>query len=417
MRKTRLIAWQRIWEVIGNWSYWLGVLSPFLGLALGIGAMALSFWGMNGEKGPAPSAPDVVKINVTPFAEAVGYVDEAHLLQKLPDDIPPGKFLPYPTEAYARSAIAAGEIVGYYVIPADYLQGGHAAYYAPQLTLFSGTDLAFREMLKANLVVAPSQAQAMRAIRAPAIYYRAADDAPQHVRGTYTLWHFVLAMVIITLFLSVLNAIGPYWLGFVVSERERGMLEILLTSASPNQFLIGKLLAATFLMNFETLVPLLSLAVVNEGWRTLGAAASRVSPMLGLVFKELPPLPVDRLVLALVVLLLGLAVYSTIYTICGVRVQTPEAVGAVNTGLSGGLWIGGLLVLFAVLADPSGSLAVGLSLFPLTAPIFLPVRLLFEPVPLWQSALALGLMVLTTISCLRLAVHLFQMKQWWWGSK
>ena len=35
--------------------------------------------------------------------------------------------------------------------------------------------------------------------------------------------------------------------------------------------------------------------------------------------------------------------------------------------------------------------------------------------PLWQSALALGLMVLTTVLCLRLAVHLFQLKQWWGG--
>jgi ABC-2 type transport system permease protein len=113
--------------------------------------------------------------------------------------------------------------------------------------------------------------------------------------------------------------------------------------------------------------------------------------------------------------MLGLLVYSTLFTICGVLVQTPEAVGAVNTGLSAALWIGGLIVLFAVLADPSGPLALGLSFFPLTAPIFMPVRLLFEPVPLWQSGLALALMALTIGLFLRLAAHLFQLKQWWWG--
>ena len=415
MRKTRLIAWQRIWEVIGNWSYWLGVLSPLFGLVLGVAAVGLSVWGVSGQRSAAPAAPDAVKINITPFAEAVGYVDEPHLLQRLPPDVPAGKFLPYATEADARAAIAAGQIVGYYVIPADYLQGGHAAYYAPQLTLFSGTDAAFRDMLKANLVVADSQAQVMRAIHPPSIYYEAAEDAPSQVRGTYTLWQVVLGLVIITVFLTVLNSIGPYWLGFLVSERERGMLEILLTSASPQQFLVGKLLAATFLMNFETLGPLLSLAVVNEGWRALGTVTSQASPFMGLIFKELPPLPLDRMLLTLAVLLLGLIVYSTVYTICGVLVQTPEAVGAVNSGITGTLWVGGLVVLFAVLADPGGSLALGLSLFPFTAPIFLPVRLLFEAVPLWQSLAALALMAVTTGLCLRLAVHLFQMKQWWWG--
>ena len=47
MRKTRLIAWQRIWEVIGNWSYWLGVLSPFIGLALG--SVLFSQWAREKE--------------------------------------------------------------------------------------------------------------------------------------------------------------------------------------------------------------------------------------------------------------------------------------------------------------------------------------------------------------------------------
>ena len=145
MRKTLLIAWQRIWQVIGKLSYWLGALMPLFSLVLAGAALGLTVWGTKGQKSEAPPAPDVVKVNLTPFAEAVGYVDQAGLLQKLPPDVPEGKFVPYATETQAQAAIAAGDIVGYYVIPADYVQGGHAAYYAPHLTLFSGTDLAFRD--------------------------------------------------------------------------------------------------------------------------------------------------------------------------------------------------------------------------------------------------------------------------------
>ena len=416
MRKTLLIAWQRIWQVIGKLSYWLGALMPLFSLVLAGAALGLTVWGTRGQKSEAPPAPDVVKVNLTPFAEAVGYVDQAGLLQKLPPDVPEGKFVPYPTETQAQAAIAAGDIVGYYVIPADYVQGGHAAYYAPHLTLFSGTDLAFREMLKANLVVADSEAAVMRAIHPPTILYRPADDAPRQVRGTYSFWQFGLGLALIALFMFVLSSIGPYWLGFMVAERERGMLEILLTSASPNQFLMGKLLAAAFLMAFESLLPVLSLALVNEGWRTVGPALADVSPRMGLLLREMPPIPFDRLWLALAALFLGLLVYSAVYTICGVLIQTPEAVGAVNMGLSGTLGLAGFILLISVLLDPSGPLAVGLSFFPLTAPVFLPVRLLLEQVPLWQTSLALAIMALAIVLCLRLAVHLFQLKRWWWGN-
>ncbi len=416
MRKTLLIAWQRIWQVIGKWSYWLGALTPLLSVVLAGAALGLTAWGTKGQKSEAPPAPDVVKVDLTPFAEAVGYVDQAGLLKTVPADVPEGKFVPYATEAQAQAAVAAGDIVGYYVIPADYIQGGHTAYYAPHLTLFSGTDLAFREMLKANLVIAGSEAAVMRAIEAPTVLYRPADDAPRQVRGTYTVWQFGLGLAIVALFMWVLNSIGPYWLSFMVAERERGMLEILLTSASPNQFLIGKLLAAAFLMLFESLLPVLSLAVVNEGWRMVGPALADLSPSASLLLKELPPLPFDRLWLALAALFLGLLVYSAVYTICGVLIQTPEAVGAVNAGLSGTLGLAGFLLLISVLLDPSGPLALILSFFPLTAPVFLPVRLLLEQVPLWQIWLALALMALAILLCLRLAVYLFQLKRWWWGN-
>jgi ABC-2 type transport system permease protein len=302
------------------------------------------------------------------------------------------------------------------VIPEDYLHGGHAAYYAPQLTLYSGTDAAFREILKANLVVADSAAQITRIIHGPNVFYQPADDAPRQVRGTYTFWQLLVGLGIIALFVLVLNSIGPYWLAFMVSERERGMLEILLTSVSPSQFLMGKLLAAIFLMIFETVGPLLSLAVVNEGWRGAQPLLTQAGPMWNTVFKEFSPLPLDRLALMLATLFLGLLVYSTVYTLCGVLIQTPEAVGAVNGGLSTGLGVGGFLLLFAVLLDPGGPLAVGLSLFPFTAPIFMPVRLLLEPVPIWQTGLAVGLMALAIGLCLRWAGHLFQLRQWWWGA-
>jgi ABC-2 type transport system permease protein len=51
-------------------------------------------------------------------------------------------------------------------------------------------------------------------------------------------------------------------------------------------------------------------------------------------------------------------------------------------------------MLFPVLSNPNGSLAVFASLFPLFSPIIMPARLAFDP-PWWQIVLSIAIMLLT----------------------
>jgi len=51
------------------------------------------------------------------------------------------------------------------------------------------------------------------------------------------------------------------------------------------------------------------------------------------------------------------------------------------------------MMLFPILENPNGTLAIVGSLFPLTSPILMPARLAFDP-PLWQVFLSLAILVL-----------------------
>lgn len=415
MHKTWLIAWQRLQHVIGHWAYWLGLFSPLVALLMALGVGGLTTWAIAGQKSAAPPAPDAVKVNPTPFAEAVGYVDEARLITRLPAGLPAGKFIRYTSEAEARAAAQKGQIAGYYVIPPDYVAGGRAAYYAPGVTLFLGTDSAFQNLLAANLVVTDDDALAWRAAHPLNLSYQHAADAPRTVPGMYTLVQALLGALIIFFFANLLASVGPYWLAFLVAERSQGMLEISLTSASPGQFVSGKLAAALALMTLESLLPMLWVVAANEAWRSLQATLAANSGLWQLIYQELPPFSGEKLAAMALVTVGGLLAYSALYIIGGVLLQTYEAVGAVNNMATLAL-LGLLFALFGVLTNPTGPAALGLSLFPLTAPVIMPVRLVVEAVPLWQVGLSAGLMLVTALGALRVAIRLFQLRQWWQGA-
>jgi ABC-2 type transport system permease protein len=57
---------------------------------------------------------------------------------------------------------------------------------------------------------------------------------------------------------------------------------------------------------------------------------------------------------------------------------------------------------------PNGPIAVGLSLFPLSAPLALLLRYAAAPVPIWQVLLAMALLAASVVGALWLASRVFR---------
>jgi len=71
----------------------------------------------------------------------------------------------------------------------------------------------------------------------------------------------------------------------------------------------------------------------------------------------------------------------------------------------------------SIMLNPNGPLSTTLSLFPLTAPIALPMRASFATVPLWQIFIAEGLLVLCAMCAVWLAGKAFHMGMLHYGKK
>jgi ABC-type Na+ efflux pump permease subunit len=422
MRKILLIAVQRIVRVAGRWTYW-SKWGLFLALwFLGLGLSALELWAVTHPDSPAPSAspaPPPADLNLfstasranwPPFANAVGYVDEAGLLRYLPADLPPGKLVRYATPADAQAAAQARQITGYYLIPADYLAGGQAAFYSPAVTYANGTDQAMSNLLVANLSQAGAAARAWRAA-APASFQTPLADQSSSPGlsglAATLLWKMGELLVLFMIVMTITETTTPYWAFLLQDERRQSVLEVLLSSVSARQFVFGKLLATAALTSLDTGGPLLGLAILNDVWGRVQTGFVR----LGLPGAEAwPALPADRLWPLLAVLLGGLLLWDALLSLAGVLVRSPEEAGLVaprSIAVFSALVMGAFVALFI----PGESLPLTLSLVPLASLLFMPLRLLAGPVPLWQVGLSLGLTGAAISLCLWRAVHLFQTRR------
>ena len=71
----------------------------------------------------------------------------------------------------------------------------------------------------------------------------------------------------------------------------------------------------------------------------------------------------------------------------------------------------------SIMTNPNGPLATGLSLFPLTAPVALPMRAIVTNVPVGQVILAVVLLVLVALLALLLAARAFRLGMLRYGKR
>jgi ABC-2 type transport system permease protein len=178
----------------------------------------------------------------------------------------------------------------------------------------------------------------------------------------------------------------------ITEEKEDRVIEILLTSVRPGTLIAGKVLGLTALALTQLLVWLgmlgAALWLFSGGRPNMGAM-----PITG------------GLALPLAVYFVGgYLLIAACYTAVGATVRSPQEGYTLVAPISV-LSLAPLLLLFVILARPSGPLAIGLSLFPFTAPLTMLMRLPLVEVPTSQMLLSLGLMGLATVLALRVAAR------------
>lgn len=343
--------------------------------------------------------------------QPVGYVAPAGLLQPADfqaDDQPAWlriQYTPLPDEATARRALEDGRLAAYVVVPPDYPQTTRLTLVYlryPGHNVESDVQDALQQALLRRVPAEWRELSARLADGRLTWRYRLLG---QEITRTPQQLAVRLAPIAAGYALLVLTFIASgYLLSVVADEKANRTAEVLVTSVTPTRLLAGKWIAITLLALTQMTV---WLAFVVGGWLLLRSH-----------FTLLRSLPIDwgTLFWPLVFVLPAYLILSGILATLGAMVS--DASEAQQwTSLFTLPMMTPLFLAFLFLEHPNSPLALGLTFFPLTAPLTLLVRRAATDVPLWQTLLSQALAWATGLGAIWLSGYTFRLGMLRYGQR
>ena len=292
--------------------------------------------------------------------------------------------VPYDDEAAARAGVAAGEVEAAVVDNARLIVETTADDDLAVILDTAHRTVATEENLRAAGLDPGAVQQAMRteALTEVSLSGAGEDAGPRRV---------IAMAIVVLLFVLLIQACSMVAMG-VVEEKGSRIVEILLVAIRPMQLLAGKAIGLGVL----GLLQIVLIAVA-------GLAAARLSGAL----PELPEGTYGVVALTILWFLLGYAFYAVMFAAVASLVSRQEELQGVLTPATM-LLMASYFVAFTAVANPAGTLTHVLSIVPPFSSMIMPVRAAGVDVPLWETALALGLMALAVLGMLWLGGRIYR---------
>lgn len=280
--------------------------------------------------------------------------------------------------------VRKGEVDFYVVLPKDILTNGRAEIYGRNLSdVFSVEDI--QRALNDAVI-----AQRMLDARIdPQLITRLSDRVHLNVtrvseRGEETDSGIGFFVAFITGFLIYMTIIlhGQAVLSAVVEEKTTRIVEVLLSSVRAFDLMMGKLIGVSLVALTQYAV--WGLALLLFSLYGVGALAAS-----GIRFK-LPSIAPSVVIYFFLFFIVGFFIYATLYALIGAMVTTTQEGGQIAMPVVFLLIIGFYLV-FPIMRSPNSTFATLISLVPFFSPILMPVRLVTEAPPAWETLLSLFL--------------------------
>lgn len=236
---------------------------------------------------------------------------------------------------------------------------------------------------------------------------------------------------------------GGFVMRSVIEEKTSRIIEVIISSVKPFQLMLGKIIGtslagitqfAIWIISASLLFSVL-IFVFGIDPSGLGAGAGNAPGLMGsaatlassestmqLYANELFRIPWTMLIVFFIIyFILGYLIYSSIYAAIGAAVDnetdTQQFIFPIILPLMLAIYVG----FFSVFNNPHGPIAVGFSLFPLTSPIVMLMRLpggIGEGgVPIWEVIVSIILLLVTFIGIVWLAAKIYRVGILMYGKK
>ena len=310
---------------------------------------------------------------------------------------------PFKSQQEALDSLEAGTVNLVLVVAQDFMNSGAVRRYEHDTRVFtSGADDGpTRAWLTRSLLA--GRADSSRIERTVSLrksldlYVPARAGGYQLKDDQRELVAFFLPFIIGFLISMSIVTGGQYLLQGVAEEKETRILESLLTTVTPDELMVGKLLG------------LGSAGLTMVGiWILFGLGAG--GSMLALMKIDMPGMLIG---IGLVYFLLGYLFYGSLMTGIGAitnNLREAQQFSVIFTMMN----FFPFYVLVKILNSPNSALAIGMSMFPPTAAPTMMMRLCASSltgavIPLWQVGASIGLLALTAFAVLKLSSKIFRL--------
>ncbi len=314
---------------------------------------------------------------------------------------------------------------------------------APNSSVIGKLDAVFQERLRQEkLVDLGVSAQEFEAIESGFQLQTETFEGVQNLKGINEIKAFIgggfgyLIMMFIIIY-------GGFVMRSVIEEKTSRIIEVIISSVKPFQLMMGKIIGTSlagltqfaiwiFSASLLLFVVMSFLGLDTSGLQNAtvlpGASVNGMPAMptelneMQMYANELMQIPWAMLIFFFMIyFILGYLIYSSIYAAIGAAVDnetdTQQFIFPIILPLMLAIYVG----FFSVFGNPHGPIAVGFSLFPLTSPIVMLMRL---PggigdggVPIWQLILSIALLVGTFIGIVWLAAKIYRVGILMYGKK
>ena len=303
------------------------------------------------------------------------------------------------TLAKLNDQVSAGKLDGYLWIPADVAATRKFKYYTKNASDFveiegmrSSVRMALTRAAMAKAGVDEKQVQDL---------LRKVEIDTLHVeKGKVSkgggLMGFLLPITLMMMIYMTVIIYGVAVMRSVIEEKTSRVVEVLLSSVTAKELMAGKILGVGAVGLTQMLI-----------WATCGAVIG--SPMF-IAAKSMMKdvhLPVAVIVAFPVFFVLGYLLYSSMYAAVGAMVNSDEEAQQMQWPVLAPL-VSCAVFASMVVRTPDSPLAKGLSMFPLTSPIIMFVRITVATPPIWQIALSVSLLIATIYGMVWLCSRIYR---------
>ena len=325
-----------------------------------------------------------------------------------------------------RARLLDGDLDGVLVLPADLVDGADAGavfYTRGGIDPAGGVRRAVREAVRrvrAEAAGAPPAAVAAfnSDVALDRVTVSADGDGGDDALGRFLLANFLSLLIYLAILIY-----GMLVMRGVIEEKANRIVEVIASSVRPFELMMGKVLGIgavglTQLVGWAVLMfgislaagPLL-LALAPEV--PAGAPAADVPFDPDLITGMLSP----GLLAAFVAFFFGgYLLYSSLFAAVGSAVDQESDAQSLQAPIILPIMLP-VLFLTVVADQPDSALSLGLSLFPLTSPILMVVRMAVTDVPLWQVMLSLALLAAAFVGVIALAARIYRVGILMYGKK